>query len=258
MLSNDNEVVPTPSKKSKTGDKEHAKQIWLITYASGSPNITSELLIQSDIQCDECYTITWRESKYTLIHSKNRFRYSKLDKLINRDYRSHGIVGSHITGYDTLSSNDEKKDTAIHEHPGFQKMVELMNQKSADLVAWIEHGDLLTYRKGLLWKYIESTDPKEKTRKQLMDQVIKWTPLIQEREALIETNRVLQATLNAETRSFLDLVQVRERNHTLTLEINKKEEEKTKLAAELEKSKEECTRLKSLLVRNGIDPYQKI
>ena len=125
-------------------------------------------------------------------------------------------------------------------------------------MAWIEHGDLLTYRKGLLWKYIESTDPKEKTRKQLMDQVIKWTPLIQERETLIEANRVLQATLNAETRSFLDLVQVRERNHTLTLEINKKEEEKAKLAAELDKSKEECTRLKSLLVRNGIDPYQKI
>jgi len=58
------------------------KSTWLITYASGSPDITKEMLEGCRIKCNECYTTTWRESKYTLIHLTytNRKRASSLER----------------------------------------------------------------------------------------------------------------------------------------------------------------------------------
>ena len=136
---------------------DHGKCIWLITYSACSSNIEFQMLHTTGIECDECYTISWRESKYTLIHLNRlkRARLSKMKKAMAHLENTFGVKGSCIMGYETLSSNE--KELNVTEHPGFKRMVELMNAKSEELKSWLKEGNIFTNRKGLLWKYIEGT-----------------------------------------------------------------------------------------------------
>jgi hypothetical protein len=205
--------------------REYEKQIWFITYASGSSDLTPELLHEANIQCDECYTITWRESKYTLIHldSANRMRLPALKTALQKLHTDHGIITSFISGYDTLSCNTLNEDQKVFNHPGFQKMVELLNKKRDEVRIWLKNGEISTYRKGLLWKYIESTDHKKKTHGQLVEQVLKMTSKMQEYEELKSANQALQAALSAEcSRSETFYNELLERNqecHALRMRL---------------------------------------
>ena len=258
----DGELLPdsqrSVAKRAKPDTSDYGKTVWFISYASGSQDISNHLLADAGIRCDECYTIKWRESKYTLIHCKTRTKHSTLRKAMTYLFEHHGIMNHAITGYESLSSNDEKKNTQVNEHPGFQRMVELLNQRSAELQTWIEHGELLSYRKGLLWRYIESTEPQMKTHKQLVDQVTKWAPLVQEREELKESNHALQTALQSESQlsnqHFVDMMRYRDECRTLSIELEQKSTEINVLIMELKKREQECTKLSALLVNNGIDP----
>ena len=57
-------------------------------------------------------------------------------------------------------------------------MVELLNAGSEDFKWWIDGRHILTHRRGLLWKYLESTDPDNMTRKQLASRVKAWAPVM--------------------------------------------------------------------------------
>ena len=205
--------------------RETEKKIWLITYASGSSDLTPEMLHEANIQCDECYTITWRESKYTLIHLDSAFRMRQhaLKTALQTLSTNHGIITSFISGYDTLSCNAIHEDQKVHNHPGFRRMVELLNKNREDLRIWLKQGEISTYRKGLLWKYIESTDHKRKTHGQLVEQVSKMTSKMQELEELKAANQALQAALQAEyTRSeqfYSELLERKEECHALRMRL---------------------------------------
>ena len=159
---------PPPKKHKK---RDCGKGIWLITYSACSPDITPEMLHSQSVLCNECYTITWRESKYALIHLKqaHRIRLSAMKKSMQQLNERYKIQGSSIVGYEPLASH-EHGESSVTEHPAFKRMVELLN-KGKDIVTWLENGDVTSNRKGLLWKYIENTDPKDKTHGQLVQQV---------------------------------------------------------------------------------------
>lgn len=160
---------------------EHQKLIWLITYASGSPDITVDMLHAGSIRCIECYTITWRESKYTLfrLKKKDRIRKTALERVMRSLETSHGIKGGSITGYDMLSSNT--KDTlTVPEHPGFRRIVQLLNENPSEIRAWMEEGDFLSNKQGILWNHKTSLDPKQMTHGQLVERMVKWAPLIED------------------------------------------------------------------------------
>jgi len=169
------------------------KRIWLVTYGSGCPSVTHDMLRERGVYVDECYTVTWRESKYTLfrLSKQNRFRASTISKVMLSLKESYGIVGSGLFGFGSVSCNDEKKEELLIDHPGFRKMVDVLNDNPDALSWWMVTGDLVSNRKGLLWRHIEMTDPSSMTRAQLMERVIKWSPIVKEAEILKETNNLL-------------------------------------------------------------------
>ena len=157
--------------------RESGKCIWLITYAACSPSITHTILRDAGIDCVECHTISWRESKYTLLrlNKSKRTRLSTIKNAMLKMEESRGVRGSHIIGYDTLTSNT--KEGSVKEHPGFMRMVQLLNQKSTELESWINEGDVHTNKRGLLWQHIEDTDPADMTHAQLVHRVRTLAPL---------------------------------------------------------------------------------
>ena len=140
---------------------------------------------------------------------------------------SHGIRGSFITGYDTLTSNT--KEDNIKEHPGFMRMVELLNKKSVELESWINEGDVFTNRKGLLWQHIEGTDPSAMTQTQLVHRVRTLAPLALENTRIRSENDNLTTILGirnselADAQARIDFLTTR--NSTLFNELLDKTEE---------------------------------
>jgi hypothetical protein len=209
---------PSAAKKAKQTSVD--KQIWLLTYGASCRSITHAMLLKCGLQVDECYTATWRESKYTLLHTErhHRLRKTGMDKVMQRLRREFQVVGTELFGFDSLSCNS-RADGGLEDHPGFRILVERVNQQPSDLEWWIADGAdaLHAYRRGLLWKHIESTDPAQMTRAQLVDRVRRWAPLVKEVEdlksvnaflndhtvALGQQNRVLLESLREE-RAFVD------------------------------------------------------
>jgi len=217
--------------------QEPEKSIWLISYASGSPNVDREMLLSVNIHCDECYIATWRESKYTLIHTKqdHRLRLTAIQKAMQTLNHTRGIISNNIVGYETLSSNDKHSEN-VQEHPGFKRMIDLINCNISEIQIWLETGDLMTNKKGLLWEYIESIPPKEKTHGQLVKQVLKLKPLVRE-----------NATLQSENDFF------RLENQALRAALDEEVMRSKKFCQELESKTKECTELKTRLIQQNQD-----
>ena len=164
------------------------KRLWLITYGSASNDITHEMLEQHGIHVDECYTAQWRESKFSLIRcsKKKRIRPETLKTAMDALEKSDGIMlRATLTGYDSLSSVNKQKIDSLEDHPGFKKIIELLNMHSDDVKCWI-NGDenVYEYRSGALWRYINTTDPKKMTQTQLANIVTTWAPMIKEYEEM--------------------------------------------------------------------------
>ena len=213
------------------------KCIWLITSSACSPNITSQMLHDAGIQCDECYSVSWRESKYTLIHlkRKDRVRLSKLKRAMRKLDESFNVKGSCIMGYNTLSSNE--KEASVTDHPGFKRMVELLNANSEELESYLDKGTIFTNKKGMLWKYIEGTDPRLMTRVQLEARVRKLTPLVAEVARIRSENDNLTHILGSAQDQIVFLT-------SKTDDLFGKLIDKT----------EECATYKQRLIDRGIDP----
>jgi hypothetical protein len=171
------------------------KQLWLITYGSSSESITHEMLKGCGLKIEECYTATWRESKYTLIrmNQAHRLRRTGMQKVMDQLLKKHRVIETEIFGFDSVSSNSKADHTSLEDHPGYKLMVQKANSNPIDLEWWIRKGvkDLASNRKGLLWRHIDSTDAKDMTRTQLIQRVEKWKPVVKEIEELKTTNAML-------------------------------------------------------------------
>lgn len=243
-MNSTDDMEPAPPKKQKTYKQETAKAIWMITYAACSIDITHEHLHNENVFCDECYTITWRESKYTLIHLKQnkKTRMSAMNKAMKQLDEKYGIKGSCIMGYDTLMYN-ERDEFEITEHPAFKRMLHLVN-KDIPFANWLEQGvSIQQYKKGLFWKHITKTDPKLKTHKQLVKQVKDWTPIVEETDVIKAENELLRSTLIQKENELKDMQKY------ISIYDQKNEELTSKL---IQKSKE-CTIYQQRLIQNHVD-----
>ena len=229
-----------PSKRPKAA--ENPKTIWLLTYASSSPDISHEILKEFCIQCTEIYTITWRESKYSLLRlcNSNRKRHTFMKNTMLQMNASHGIRGSEIVGYSMISSNSEEED-AIQDHPAFKRVVHLINTKIEDVRMWMEKGTVHTNETGLLWNLIEMGDPTTMTRHQLVIRVQSWTPLIKEYESLKPSH---DALMTAYTTQGRELAKTRE-------DLKKESIQCETFFKQLCEKIDECGELKKRLVQLG-------
>ena len=146
---------------------------------------------------DECYTAKWRESKYTLIRlrKEHRIRQTGVVKIMKQLQIEFGIVGAGIFGFDTVSCNSEERDESLESHPGFKLIVDTLNREPEHLEWWLPTGDIQSYRKGLLWKHIKSTEPSKMTRTQLIQLVQQWSAPMKEYEQLKQHNDFLTERL---------------------------------------------------------------
>ena len=239
-MENDEVAAQTSSKRAKTYKQEAARGIWLITYTASSDDITPEMLHRYLVMCSECYTISWRESKYTLIriiHSK-RLRQSAMEKVMFNLLDRYKIQGTSIIGYETLSSNT-KAESSVEDHPGFKRIIELLNTNREELKIWMNEGDILTNKKGMLWKYIKGKDPKSRTQKELLQQIEEWEPVVQESKNLKTENEVLRSTLDLREKELI------EANKVIVLLRGRNE----KLFKDLMDKMGECTELKQRLIQ---------
>jgi hypothetical protein len=163
------------------------KQIWLMTYGADCQSITHKMLSECGLEVDECYTVSWRESKYTLIHTQrcHRLRRTGMDKIMSKVQSLFQITGSGLFGFDSLSCNsrlDEAGAFSLVVHPGFRYMVQELKKSPSRIEWWMTQGDLKTNRKGMLWKYFDDTPPADMTREQLIKRVTAWGPIVKEHE----------------------------------------------------------------------------
>ena len=109
----------------------------------------------------------------------------------------HGIKGSVIHGYETLSSN-KKEDSPIADHPGFKRMIQQLNENPGELRIWLQSGDMMTNKTGVLWNYIEVRDPKLMTHSQLVETVTQLSKNTQEAKNLKDSYEALQAAFTVQ------------------------------------------------------------
>ena len=144
--------------------QEAAKKIWLFSYGASGPSITDTLWRSIvSIEIDECYTLTQRDLKYTLMHTTKRVTVLRMQNVFDFMKKKHGIKGANVFGYEELSYGD-----GVMEHPGIKLMVEHMNRGSSQFESWLLHGSLETNNRGILNKFMISKDMKEMSRSQLL------------------------------------------------------------------------------------------
>jgi hypothetical protein len=205
------------------------------------------MLIDHNIKVDECYTAVWRESKYTLIHcaKADRITLQALKVAMDSLRTLHGIsLNATILSYDALSSNNPSSGEALEEHPGFKRIVHLLNTRNEDLKWWIA-GDhnVHDYRRGMLWKYIETTDPTKMTHGQLAAKFILWKPIVEESESTKRMLEVLNQMLQTKEEETQRLKEALQKERMIT----------NHLEEELLKTSSERYKLRGLLQRSGLD-----
>ena len=175
----------------------------MITYGAACPSVTQQMMSSNGLEVDECYTITWRESKYTLFHlaREHRVRESSISKTMQQLKISHGITLGEIFGYDAITSNTADEGS-IESHVGFKRMIEIVNTLPETMEWWMQNGsDLMNNKKGLLWKYIRAIPPTEMSRSQLIKRLQNQEHLLREIQALKQENATLIEINASETRS---------------------------------------------------------
>jgi len=206
--------------------RDTEKQIWLLTYGSSCQSITHEMLLACNIEVDECYTVTWRESKYTLFHlSKNkRVRIAAINKTMLQLKEKYGVIEGGVYAFDSIACNTKnpEDDESLESHPGFKHITDVLNKKRDALEWWMQTGDLVSNRKGLLWKHIEDTDVTTMTRTQLVKRAREWDQMKKENKTLKETIEFLQGQIQDIKREHDDFVE--KADETLHRYIEKSEE----------------------------------
>ena len=148
--------------------RESAKRVWLITYGTACPSITHEVCTEGGVEVDECYTLTERDFKYTLIHTVMRKTLTKMQKMMEKAESAHGIKVSNLFGYEPISAND----TGLRDHPGMNLIIRSMYNPEKILDAWLATGDLTSNAKGLLYTYVTKDDVDQMTKTQLQNLVV--------------------------------------------------------------------------------------
>ena len=215
--------------------RDNAKTIWMITYGAGCTDITHELIKECGLDALECYTTEWRESKYTLVRLSSRQRRISFETKIKEVLKKYHILLSELTGYDSVAGNCMKTD--LDAHPGFQKMVELINKGSAAITCWDQGKDIHSDVHGIFWTYLE-VPPNQATFAQLKRMVSKYQPMARELESLKPEYQSVMSRLS-DRETSLEIAVQRLRNER---------EYSEKITAELSEKRKECTELKTQLL----------
>ena len=208
----------------KKQKRDAQKKVWMITYGSACCSMNLEMLHAAGLIVDQCYTVVKRESKYTLIHisDKSKARITNIQKLMTRLQSEHGIITTSIFGFEAITSNAKDNADQLESHPGFQLIVDALNSKRDTLEWWMKTGDLVSNRRGLLWKHLEDTDVTSMTKAQLLKRAREWNETRKENKALKGDLEFLNGQIQEMKRQHEDFRHMAD--ETLHKYMNKSEE----------------------------------
>ena len=173
----------------------------LVSYGSSGESITHMMLSSYPaIIVDECYTLSQREFKYTLIHSQVRVSRWTICNILKDLDKKHGIKSVAVFGYDEISIGD-----SIESHPGLRLMIDHIASKSPLFEYWMQNGSLGTNTRGILYKYLPLN---------LVEKVTK-SQLAQENEILKKENKSLRARIEELEAAELQMNELQSENKRL-------------------------------------------
>ena len=159
---------------------------FLVSYGSSGQNITPQMFDPyPEIKIDECYTLSQRDLKYTLFHSRTRLTKPFVSSVLKDLEKKYEIICAAVFGYDEIVMGDE-----IDLHPGFKKMVELMNAKYPSFESWMTNGSLETNVRGILYKHLSHGLTGTSTKSRLLHQIEvlrRENKTLQEKTSIMET-----------------------------------------------------------------------
>lgn len=182
---------------------------FLITYGSSGQSINREMCDEGStgkIQVDQCYTLTQRDLKYTLLHLKQRAVRSTITSLMCRLDEKFSIKSSCVFGYSAVSIGSE-----IDEHPGMSLIVQNLNSRDSSslLECWMAEGNVKDNKRGLLYQYLDGFAIESMNKAQLFNHVKTLNSMLAEAKAKI-----------SELESFeLELEHLRQENRRLKLKL---------------------------------------
>ena len=115
------------------------------------------------MQIDECYTLTQRDLKYTIIHLTKKQTLTSVQKMLKKAETYHGIKPTNVFGYDCIAGND----STLPDHPGMRLMIENMNKRNDSFEYWLLKDDLYSNTRGILYKFLTDVDRSKMTKSQL-------------------------------------------------------------------------------------------
>jgi hypothetical protein len=166
---------------------------------------------------------------------ESRIRHNAFINIMQGMKDDHGILGSELFGFDVISCNSVTDNESLTEHPGFKIIVDIMNKSIFKLEIWMKEGDLITNRKGLLWKYVQSTAPAEMTRSQLIRQVEEWKPVIKEYEELKQVHSLLLTKHSEVESAYQNMLACYETERSMNAELIEKLKAKIRECGELQR-----------------------
>lgn len=111
----------------------------------------------------------------------------------------HNIIDSIIEGYETLASTVKgDSDSSMEEHPGFKRMIHLLDKDHEEMRSWMKLGTIKTNKSGIFWRYITSIDPHSMSRAQLVHNTKKLSALTEEHTKLKKAHEALQGAYAAQ------------------------------------------------------------
>ena len=132
------------------------------------------------IDVDECYTLTQRDLKYTLLHIRARVVRSTITSMMTRLDEIYGIKCVNVFGYNGVSLGSE-----IDDHPGMMLIADNIKRETQSLECWIEGGDIRKYRRGLLHYCLPGFEVKDMSRLQLLNHIKELDARINESRSTI-------------------------------------------------------------------------
>ena len=137
----------------------------LITYGASGQSITHSMCTESKkLDVDECYTLTQRDLKYTLLHLRKRVVQSTVSSFMCYLDETYGIKSTSVFGYSAISLGAQ-----IDEHPGMSLIISALGSSSLD--CWLAEGSIVQHTRGLLHDFLSGMSLESMTKGQMMHHV---------------------------------------------------------------------------------------
>ena len=197
------------------------------------------MLDENNLHADECYTIQWRESKYTLASLIKKQRHSTIINRLKVLKAKYNVIESQIIGYESLAGQClHSEEPGLNQHPGFQRLIDILNTDLPSLKTWMKEKDIMTNKRGLLWPFIETLPTEQASTAQLKRMVDKWRPMIHEYEKLKPSHESLMNRL-ADREARLE---------SMAVTLDRERQFNAEISAQLSTKRIECTELQKELV----------